>query len=91
MIVKSWKFTGFKSNFPDWVQENSSKRKGSELLWVHTQTGEVPAEEGMYIAINLRGHVDVYDFKPEGWIKEIVTGMVFAILVTALLVFLLAW
>ena len=64
---------------------------GTDFLWVHTQTGEVPAEEGMYIAINLRGHVDVYDFKPEGWIKEIATGMVFAILITALLVFLLAW
>ena len=25
MIVKSWKFTGFKATFPEWVQENTSK------------------------------------------------------------------
>ena len=52
MIVKSWKFTGFKATFPEWVQENTSKRKGSEKLWVHTQAGEAPAEEGDYIKVN---------------------------------------
>tara|TARA_R110000796_G_scaffold117240_1_gene229998 strand:- start:177 stop:452 length:276 start_codon:yes stop_codon:yes gene_type:complete len=91
MIVKSWKFTGFKSTFPDWVKENTSKRGGSDKLWVHTQMGEVSANEGEYIAITLRGHVDVYETKPEGWVKEIATGIVFAVLIISLMIFMLAW
>jgi len=91
MIVKSWKFTGFKATFPEWVQGNTSKRKGSEKLWVHTQAGEAPAEEGDYIAIDLKGHVHIFDKKPDGIAKEIIAGCAFAILVIAVLVFMLAW
>ena len=90
MIIKSWKFTGFKSTFPEWVAENTSKRAGSKHLWVHTQRGEEPAQKGQWISINLRGHVDIHNEKPEGWMKEILTGAAFTVLVLAVLVIMLA-
>ena len=90
MIVKSWKFTGFKATFPDWVEENTSKRKGSPHLWVHTQSGEVEAYQGEYIAINLRGHVSVHEKKPDGWAKEMMAGAAFTVLILAVFVIFLA-
>ena len=87
MIVKSWKFTGFKATFPEWVAENTSKRAGSKHLWVHTQYGEAPAREGEWISINLRGHVDIHSDKPrEGWSKKMMAGSAFAVIVLVLLV-----
>ena len=32
MITKSWKFKGFDSEMPEWVQEETSKRLGSPDL-----------------------------------------------------------
>ncbi len=87
MIFKSWKFTGFKATFPDWVAENTSKRAGSSHLWVHTQYGEAPAREGEWISINLRGHVDIHSDKPnKGWSKKMMAGSAFAVIVLVLLV-----
>ena len=93
MIVKSWKFTGFKSDFPQWIKETTSKRAGSNSIWVHTQQGEVPANEGNWISINLKGHVNVHEKKPESFqfIKEIIAGAAFIIFVLALMVFMLTW
>ena len=90
MIVKSWKFTGFKATFPEWVAENTSKRAGSKHLWVHTQYGEAPAREGEWISINLRGHLDIHSEKPEGWAKEMMAGAAFTVLVFAVFVIFLA-
>ena len=91
MITKSWKFKGFDSEMPEWVQEETSKRLGSLDLWVHTQRGEEPAQVGQWISVNLRGHVDIHNEKPEGWIKEILTGVALTVLIVALLVIMLAW
>ena len=91
MILKSWKFKGFDSEMPQWVQEETSKRLGSLDLWVHTQRGEEPAQVGQWISVNLRGHVDIHNEKPEGWIKEILTGVAFAVLIVVFLVIMLAW
>jgi len=91
MITKSWKFKGFDSEMPEWVQEETSKRLGSLDIWVHTQRGEEPAQVGQWISINLRGHVDIHNEKPEGWIKEILTGVAFTVLIVAFLVIMLAW
>ena len=90
MILKSWKFKGFDSEMPQWVQEETSKRLGSPDLWVHTQRGEEPAQIGKWISINLRGHVDIHHEKPEGWVKEILTGVAFTVLVLAVVVIMLA-
>jgi len=90
MILKSWKFKGFDSEMPQWVQEETSKRLGSLDLWVHTQRGEEPAQVGQWISINLRGHVDIHHEKPEGWVKEILTGVAFTVLVLAVVVIMLA-
>ncbi len=91
MILKSWKFKGFNNDMPQWVQEETSKRPGSPDLWVHTQRGEEPARTGQWVSINLRGHVDIHNEKPEGWVKEILTGVAFTVLIVALLVIMLAW
>ena len=91
MIVKSWKFTGFDKDMPKWIQENTSKRRGSDYIWVHTQQGEMPANKDQWIAIDLKGHVHIFDNKPDGIAKEIIAGCAFAILVIAILVFMLAW
>ena len=91
MILKSWKFKGFDSEMPQWVQEETSKRLGSLDLWVHTQRGEEPAQVGQWISVNLRGHVDIHNEKPEGWMKEILTGVAFTVLIVAFLVIMLAW
>ena len=90
MIIKSWKFKGFNNDMPQWVQEETSKRPGSPDLWVHTQRGEEPAQVGQWISINLRGHVDIHHEKPEGWVKEILTGVAFTVLVLAVVVIMLA-
>ena len=90
MIIKSWKFKGFTSEIPDWVKTESSKRLGNPDLWVHTQRGEEPAQKGQWISINLRGHVDIHNEKPEGWMKEILTGVAFTVLVLAVVVIMLA-
>ena len=90
MIIKSWKFKGFNNDMPQWVQEETSKRPGSPDLWVHTQRGEEPAQVGQWISVNLRGHVDIHHEKPEGWMKEILTGVAFTVLVLTVLVVMLA-
>ena len=90
MIIKYWKFKGFKNDMPDWVQEETSKRPGSPDLWVHTQRGEVPAQIGQWLSITLRGHLNIHNEKPQGWIKEIATGAAFLVLVVALVVIMLA-
>ena len=90
MIIKSWKFKGFNNDMPQWVQEETSKRPGSPDLWVHTQRGEEPAKIGQWISVNLRGHVDIHHEKPEGWMKEILTGVAFTVLVLTVLVVMLA-
>jgi hypothetical protein len=90
MIIKSWKFKGFNNDMPQWVQEETSKRPGSPDLWVHTQRGEEPAQVGQWISVNLRGHVDIHNEKPEGWMKEILTGVAFTVLVLTVLVVMLA-
>ena len=90
MILKSWKFKGFNNDMPQWVQEETSKRPGSPDLWVHTQRGEEPAQVGQWISVNLRGHVDIHHEKPEGWMKEILTGVAFTVLVLTVLVVMLA-
>ncbi len=90
MIIKSWKFKGFNNDMPQWVQEETSKRAGSLDLWVHTQRGEEPAQVGQWISVNLRGHVDIHHEKPEGWMKEILTGVAFTVLVLAVVVIMLA-
>ena len=90
MILKSWKFKGFNNDMPQWVQEETSKRPGSPDLWVHTQRGEEPAQVGQWISVNLRGHVDIHHEKPEGWVKEILTGVAFTVLVLAVVVIMLA-
>lgn len=91
MIVKSWKFTGFNSDMPDWIQKNTSKRKGSGYIWVHTQRGEIPANKDQWISIDLKGHVDIHDNKPNGIVKETIAGAAFIVFVLALLVVMLAW
>ena len=90
MIIKSWKFKGFTSEIPDWVKLESSKRAGNPDLWVHTQRGEEPAKIGQWISVNLRGHVDIHKEKPEGWMKEILTGVAVTVLIVAFLVIVLA-
>ena len=90
MILKSWKFKGFNNDMPQWVQEETSKRPGSPDLWVHTQRGEEPAQVGQWISVNLRGHVDIHNERPEGWVKEILTGVAFTVLVLAVVVIMLA-
>ena len=90
MIIKSWKFKGFNNDMPQWVQEETSKRPGSPDLWVHTQRGEEPAQIGQWISINLRGHVDIHNEKPEGWAKEMMTGAAFVVLMFAIVVIALA-
>ena len=90
MIIKSWKFKGFNNDMPKWVQEETSKRAGSPDLWVHTQRGEEPAQVGQWISVNLRGHVDIHNERPEGWVKEILTGVAFTVLVLTVLVVMLA-
>ena len=90
MITKSWKFKGFDSEMPEWVQEETSKRLGSPDIWVHTQRGEEPAQVGQWISVNLRGHVDIHHEKPEGWMKEILTGVAFTVLVLTVVVIMLA-
>jgi|TARA_R110000822_G_scaffold207314_1_gene343464 hypothetical protein len=95
MILKSWKFKGFnaKQTMPDWVQENSSKRKGSSNLFAHTQAGETPVKNGQYIALSLRGHITIHDDKPDNLFvitKEIIAGIVFLTIVAVVIVVILA-
>jgi len=95
MILKSWKFKGFeaKQDMPKWVQENSSKRRGSPNLFVHTQAGETPVQTGEHIAISLRGHITVHDDKPDNLFvvtKEIIAGIAFLVTVLVVVVIMLA-
>ena len=98
MIIKSWKFKGFNSEMPSWVQEETSKRAGNQDLWVHTQRGEEPAQVGQWISINLRGHLDIHEENPKGWISlgdkttvnEILAGAAFLILTITIFVIMLA-
>jgi|TARA_R110000824_G_scaffold30_2_gene116 hypothetical protein len=95
MILKSWKFKGFeaKQDMPKWVQENSSKRKGSSNLFAHTQVGETPVQTGEHIAISLRGHITIHTDKPDNLIfvtKEIIAGIAFLIAVAVVIVVMLA-
>lgn len=92
MIIKSWEFRGFEwsHDLPDWLQSECSKRRGSPYLWVHTQRGEQPAKSGQYISVNLRGHLDVHNEKPDGWKKETIAGVAFTVVIAAVLVIVLA-
>ena len=95
MILKSWKFKGFeeKQDMPKWVQDNSSKRRGSPNLFVHTQAGETPVQTGEHIAISLRGHITVHDDKPDNLFvvtKEIIAGIAFLVTVLVIVVIMLA-
>ena len=95
MILKSWKFKGFeaKQDMPEWVQDNSSKRRGSPNLFVHTQAGETPVQTGEHIAISLRGHITVHDDKPDNLFvvtKEIIAGIAFLVTVLVVVVIMLA-
>ena len=90
MIFKSWKFKGFTSEIPDWVELESSKRLGNPDLWVHTQRGEEPAKKGQWISVSLRGHIDIHDEKPDGVAKELIAGVAFVVLMAAVLVIMLA-
>ena len=95
MILKSWKFKGFeaKQDMPQWVQDNSSKRRGSPNLFVHTQVGETPVQTGEHIAISLRGHITVHDDKPDNLFvvtKEIIAGIAFLVTVLVVVVIMLA-
>jgi len=79
---------------PDWVQENAGKRQGNANLFVYTQEGELPCQNGEWVAINLRGHVSIHADKPKamGFVvaKEVATAIAFAVLVFAVLVVMLA-
>ena len=95
MILKSWKFKGFeaKQDMPQWVQDNSSKRRGSPNLFVHTQAGETPVQTGEHISISLRGHITVHDDKPDNLFvvtKEIIAGIAFLVTVLVVVVIMLA-
>jgi len=94
MIIKSWKFRGFDQDMPDWVQENSGKRLGNQNLFVYTQEGELPCQNGEWVAINLRGHLTIHPDKPHSTVlmvgKEIAGAIAFAALVFAALVVMLA-
>jgi len=94
MIIKSWKFKGFDQDMPDWVQENSGKRLGNQNLFVYTQEGELPCQNGEWVAINLRGHLTIHPDKPHSTVlmvgKEIAGAIAFAALVFAALVVMLA-
>ena len=94
MIIKSWKFKGFNGDFPDWVQENTGKRKGSNALWVYTQRGEIPIESGYWVSINLRGHVDIHNEEPENISlsggNEILTGVLMVTTLLMVVVIMLA-
>jgi hypothetical protein len=76
---------------PDWVQKNTSKRRGSPYIWVHTQEAELPANKDQWISIDLKGHVNIHDNKPDGIVKEIVAGAAFIVFILALIVVMLAW
>jgi DNA-binding XRE family transcriptional regulator len=64
MIIKTWQFENSKQEIPSWLKNNCEKRINSPRLWVYTQYGEIPANEGHWISLNLRGHVDVHKTKP---------------------------
>jgi DNA-binding XRE family transcriptional regulator len=64
MIIKTWQFENSKQEIPSWLKNNCEKRINSPRLWVYTQYGEIPANEGYWISLNLRGHVDVHKTKP---------------------------
>tara|TARA_R110000851_G_scaffold242523_1_gene395061 strand:- start:428 stop:709 length:282 start_codon:yes stop_codon:yes gene_type:complete len=93
MIVKSWKFKGYDKadNFPSWVQQNTSKRANSDLIWVHTQEGEMSAKEGEWIAIDIKGHLTIYEEKPDSLGKDIIAGIAFAIISAVTIITFLAW
>tara|TARA_R110002126_G_scaffold163946_1_gene311829 strand:- start:1675 stop:1983 length:309 start_codon:yes stop_codon:yes gene_type:complete len=92
MIIKTWKFENFKTDMPKWVQENSEKRRGSSKLWVYSQRGEIPADEGNWISINLRGHVDVHTTQPikTNVLQEVGASVAFVVLAIVVLVVILA-
>jgi len=94
MIIKSWKFKGFDQDMPDWVQENSGKRLGNQNLFVYTQEGELPCQNGEWVAINLRGHLTIHPDKPHSTVlmvgKEIAGAIAFGICALAFVVIMLA-
>ena len=75
---------------PEWLKPECSKRAGSPHLWVHTQAGEQSATSGQWIAINMRGHVSIHNTKPDGWVKEIIAGVAFAIIVAIVAIAMLS-
>jgi len=94
MIIKSWKFKGFDQDMPEWVQENSGKRLGNQNLFVYTQEGELPCQNGEWVAINLRGHVSIHADKPHAAVlmvgKEVMAGVAFTVCALAFVVIMLA-
>jgi len=91
MIVKSWKFTGFDKDMPEWIQNNTSKRRGSHYIWVHTQQGELPANKDQWIAIDLKGHLHIFDNKPDGIGKDMIAGCAFVIITLGIIFGMLIW
>jgi len=93
MIVKSWKFKGYDKvdNFPSWVQQNTSKRAGSDLIWVHTQQGEMSAKKDEWISIDIKGHLTIHEEKPDSLGKDIIAGIAFAIISAVTIITFLAW
>jgi len=51
----------------------------------------IPANKDQWISIDLKGHVDIHDNKPNGIVKETIAGAAFIVFVLALLVVMLAW
>jgi hypothetical protein len=90
MIKKSWKFEGFTSEMPEWIQEKTSKQIKNSSLWVHTQQGKKPAKIGQWISINLRGQLNIHDEKPDNIAKDLMAGVALVVMIAAVLVIMLA-
>ena len=90
MIKKSWKFEGFTSEMPEWIQEKTSKQIKNSSLWVHTQQGKKPAKIGQWISINLRGQLNIHDEKPDNIAKDLMAGAALVVMIAVVLVVMLA-
>jgi hypothetical protein len=92
MIIKTWQFKNSKQEIPSWLKNNCEKRINSPRLWVYTQYGEIPANEGYWISLNLRGHVDVHKTKPmkTNIIQEMGASFLFVAMAILVIVVVLA-
>ncbi len=64
MIQEIWQYSS-PNKIPDWLKDQSEIRRGNGKLYVFTMQGEVPAELGDWISIDLRGHLFVTKEKPK--------------------------